>query len=302
MNNNRDYVNYVTRHLETLNTIIEQMESINRNMYSLTTRPPSRNTRQPSSGLGAVGEERTSRRSSLSRQNFGNQSQNQTQNQPFRRGPAIPSERVSTELGNRNSTTTLSPLLSNVLARWFWDPVTVAPTQEEIDSATTQISFSELPETCPTCPITMETFTEESEILKINHCGHVFSKPAITRWFRNHVTCPVCRHDIRGQRAQRGPSVNVVDNETNNEVNTFQSSNLNEMRAAVQNPILAQMGQVAGRPSQTYQMDFVFDSPEGLNSFFDNVGLNNTTIASTVNDGLSLQTPSFYSQSRNNNL
>jgi hypothetical protein len=53
MNNNRDYVNYITRHLETLNTIIDQMESINRNMYSLTTRPPSRQT---SSGLGAVGK------------------------------------------------------------------------------------------------------------------------------------------------------------------------------------------------------------------------------------------------------
>ncbi len=126
MNNNRDYVNYITRHLETLNTIIDQMESINRNMYSLTTRPPSRHT---TSGLGAVGEERPTRRSSLSRQNFGNQTQNQTQNQvqnqtqnpTFRRGATIPSERFSTGLGNvnRNSTSSLSPLLSNVLARWF---------------------------------------------------------------------------------------------------------------------------------------------------------------------------------------
>ena len=114
MNNNRDYVNYVTRHLETLNTIIDQMESINRNMYSLTTRPSSRQT---SSGLGAVGQRRTTRRSSLSRQNFGNQTQNQT----FRRGATIPSEGFSTGLGNvsRNSTSTLSPLLSNVLASGF---------------------------------------------------------------------------------------------------------------------------------------------------------------------------------------
>ena len=295
MNNNRDYVNYVTRHLETLNTIIDQMESINRNMYSLTTRPSSRQT---SSGLGAVGQERTTRRSSLSRQNFGNQTQNQT----FRRGATIPSEGFSTGLGNvsRNSTSTLSPLLSNVLARWFWDPVTVAPTQEEIESATTQIPFSELPETCPTCPITMETFTEESEILKINHCGHVFSKPAITRWFRNHVTCPVCRHDIRGDSVQQD---NDLDNMGTPSVG--QRPSISQTAGIGQTPALGQsqtpalgLGIGPGQP-QTYQMDFVFDTPEGLNSFFERVGLNSTSI---TNDDIPLQTPSFYTLPRNSSL
>ena len=33
--NNREYFNYATRHLETLNTIIDQMDTINRNMFSL---------------------------------------------------------------------------------------------------------------------------------------------------------------------------------------------------------------------------------------------------------------------------
>lgn len=286
MNNNRDYVNYITRHLETLNTIIDQMESINRNMYSLTTRPPSRQT--SSSGLGAVGQERTTRRSSLSRPSFGNHVQNQT----FRRGATIPSDRFSTGLGNvnRNSTSTLSPLLSNVLARWFWDPVTVAPTQEEIDSATTQISFSELPETSSTCPITMETFTEESEILKINHCGHVFSKPAITRWLRNHVTCPVCRHDIRGETVQQDNDLHHIGTQS-----IGQTAGIDQTAGIGQMPAL---GQGPGQP-QTYQMDFVFDTPEGLNSFFERVGLNSTSI---TNDDIPLQTPSFYTLPRNSDL
>jgi hypothetical protein len=134
----------------------------------------------------------------------------------------------------------------------------------------------------------METFTEDSEILKINHCGHVFSKPAITRWFRNHVTCPVCRHDIRGEGAR---TTQQQHNEPGN----------------VQTPGLAQpQPQLQAQPQpQTYQMDFVFDTPEGLNSFFERVGLNSTSIAPSVNDELSLHSPSFYSlpyPPTNNNL
>jgi hypothetical protein len=46
-------------------------------------------------------------------------------------------------------------------------------------------------------------------------------------------------------------------------------------------------------------MDFVFDTPEGLNSFFERVGLNSTSI---TNDDIPLQTPSFYTLPRNSSL
>jgi hypothetical protein len=58
------------------------------------------------------------------------------------------------------------------------------------------------------------------------------------------------------------------------------------------------LGLGPGQP-QTYQMDFVFDTPEGLNSFFERVGLNSTSI---TNDDIPLQTPSFYTLPRNSSL
>ena len=27
-------------------------------------------------------------------------------------------------------------------------------------------------------------------------CGHCFEKPALLAWFRDHRTCPVCRHEV----------------------------------------------------------------------------------------------------------
>ena len=81
----------------------------------------------------------------------------------------------------------------------FWDPVVVAPTAREIAEATSEITISDLDnsEEERRCPITMERFSEDTEILKINQCGHCFTKNALLRWFRNHVSCPVCRLDIR---------------------------------------------------------------------------------------------------------
>jgi hypothetical protein len=136
----------------------------------------------------------------------------------------------------------------------------------------------------------METFTEESEILKINHCGHVFSKPAITRWLRNHVTCPVCRHDIRGDTVQQDNELHNMDTPS-----VGQRPSISQPAGIGQTPAL---GQGPGQP-QTYQMDFVFDTPEGLNSFFERVGLNSTSI---TNDDILLQTPSFYTLPRNSSL
>ena len=46
-----------------------------------------------------------------------------------------------------------------------------------------------------TCPITYRSFTSRSKIAIIRQCGHVFSRKAIVRWFRqtDHTTCPLCR-------------------------------------------------------------------------------------------------------------
>lgn len=90
-------------------------------------------------------------------------------------------------------------------------------TNEEIEMATTEIRFVDAlatPEnltgetrtrTHPTpdgsldpnaqnqCPITLDYFQPGQELLRVNGCGHLFSKPALIEWFNRHRECPVCR-------------------------------------------------------------------------------------------------------------
>lgn len=192
MNTNRDYLNYVTRHMEMLNQIIGQMEVLNSNMYNSYGR---RNNNSTSSNT-------TQSRSSTRR----------TPNRPYsslhsrEQNPTVSRSMFSnidpSPLRNNTTTTTannsnLSPLINNMINSLFWDPVQIGASEAEIEAATNTISFADLPETSTTCPITMEPFTEESEITQITRCGHCFSRRHLSRWFQNHVTCPVCRHDIR---------------------------------------------------------------------------------------------------------
>jgi hypothetical protein len=43
------------------------------------------------------------------------------------------------------------------------------------------------------CPITWDSFTPGQSVLRINGCGHIFSRDAIIEWFHRRNHCPVCR-------------------------------------------------------------------------------------------------------------
>ena len=273
---NREYSNYATRHLETLNVILDQMENINRNMYSIYQRPSNTTNTRRTTMYRPYGSRHTT-----------------TQ-------PAFQTT-IPTATGNNTTTataTTAAPLLNNILTSWFWDPVRITATQEEIDAATSEVAFSDLPENTTTCPISMEPFNEESEILKINACGHIFSRAGITRWFRNHVTCPVCRHDIRNNgnsnaNANANAQINTSTNiDTNVPVRTgfsatpigtpMNSTAYQQLRDSVVNRLNDTQGATSGAAAtdatggdqlQTYQVDFTFDSADLLNSFLEHSGL-----------------------------
>jgi hypothetical protein len=74
-------------------------------------------------------------------------------------------------------------------------PVIVRPSQQQIENATEQINNTETSQLI--CPITQETFNENTLIIRIIHCQHCFSREAIMNWFDRSVLCPVCRYDIR---------------------------------------------------------------------------------------------------------
>lgn len=78
--------------------------------------------------------------------------------------------------------------------------VVVRPTREQISSSTTLVRFSTISDdnnSYSRCPISQESFSENTTVTRINHCGHYFSSFAINRWFEMSTICPVCRHDIR---------------------------------------------------------------------------------------------------------
>lgn len=77
------------------------------------------------------------------------------------------------------------------------DPVPVAPTEQQIAAATSIQDADEEAHHDLICSICQEGYITGQHIRKLNHCSHRFHKSCIDPWFRAHVHCPVCRHDIR---------------------------------------------------------------------------------------------------------
>ena len=74
----------------------------------------------------------------------------------------------------------------------FSDPVIVAPTPAQIDSATEDLLHIPADTQCSICHEIVN-----SNGTRIRHCGHTYHRDCIRTWFSMSVRCPVCRHDIR---------------------------------------------------------------------------------------------------------
>ena len=242
-NNNlyNDYARFSLRYLDTVNQIMRQLDLVNRNFYQIATR----NYR-----YGPYSNRYSTRYTN-------------------------PDNIWTTPLNiNTNTNPTMQNWATNFLNNTFWNNVVVYPTQTEIENATSQVALSDLPPGTISCPITMERFTENTEILRINHCGHVFTRDAILRWFRNHVNCPVCRHDIRTQaqgataseRVQRGEeNEEDEENETNAVPNAGSNADPNVNH-------------------QVYQFDFTIDSPDMMTNIIN--GLSNLSLSNDLTNNL----------------
>lgn len=88
----------------------------------------------------------------------------------------------------RNVSISLTPMSAA-----FFDPVTVAPTQQQMDAAFT------VPDPRPegSCPICVENFDDTDPIIRLRNCNHCFHRTCARSWYRMSVHCPVCRNDIR---------------------------------------------------------------------------------------------------------
>jgi len=67
------------------------------------------------------------------------------------------------------------------------------------------------------CPITYETFQDNSQVSRISTCGHIFNRNALTRWLSINQTCPTCRST------------------TNTSTNRRRNNNSNRLRGNIEN-------------------------------------------------------------------
>ena len=123
------------------------------------------------------------------------------------------------------------PLRSDYLSFLSSSPVRVFPSTEQINNSTTISLYSDLTEQQNNiCPIRNEEFNENDIVIQINHCGHTFYPNEFYGWFRDHVHCPLCRHDIREQDTSYNivdTSINIINNDSNIDNNNDSNNDSN---------------------------------------------------------------------------
>ena len=107
------------------------------------------------------------------------------------------------------------------------DPVVVHPSPTQIELATRIIQYADIESPINTsCPISLETFTDNQYVTMIRHCRHIFTTNYIQNWFLSNCRCPVCRYDIRDFELDASNN-EIIRDTSNNEVNNNNNNNNN---------------------------------------------------------------------------
>lgn len=185
-----------------------------------------------------------------------------------------PRSRIWNNLPNRNNSenSNINELINQVFTNIVdssMNPVIVRPSQDIINRATENLVFSDLPTSIQryqTCPISHEPFTENSNIVRIRHCGHYFGRDSFNQWFNNNVHCPICRHDIR----ENLPPLD--NNSTSNDNLNNQNSTLPNSSTLIRN---VHMSEASGNSIQ----DFINVITNDLNQTGSSVSNDGTAIS-----------------------
>jgi hypothetical protein len=99
---------------------------------------------------------------------------------------------------NLPTTPTLNSTLIDSIIDEFLNPVSTAPSNEQIQEATRSITYRDITNPVNTsCPISLNVFQEEDVVLQIYRCRHNYTPSSLLEWFRSNNHCPLCRIDIR---------------------------------------------------------------------------------------------------------
>lgn len=139
------------------------------------------------------------------------------------------------------------PIFNNLNHRFF-DNVPVPPSNEQIQIATLSTYYSNIVGPLNSnCPITLETFENNSVVTLIKYCGHIFKPEPLNNWFTENNRCPVCRYDVRNYTENTQDNYELIDNSnivvdntttsdmenTTNESNTNTNNNINRTNLRV---------------------------------------------------------------------
>ena len=138
---------------------------------------------------------------------------------------------------NTNTNTTIGNHFSRILNS-FLDPINIIPTQSQIENATRTIVYGDILDPINTsCPISLEGFTDTSNVIMIRHCRHIFNTNSLMSWFNSNCKCPVCRYDIRDynpndntqneEQEEQEENEELDNNNNNNQTNLHTNVNTN---------------------------------------------------------------------------
>ena len=77
-------------------------------------------------------------------------------------------------------------------------PVRIRPNVTQVRMATELLKWQDISGNYQeVCPISMQEFVEDDDIMRIKSCQHIFREMNLRQWFRYSPRCPICRYDIR---------------------------------------------------------------------------------------------------------
>ena len=169
----------------------------------------------------------------------------------------------------------------------FFDSVPMPPSQEEINAAILTTNYNNIRDPLNTsCPITLDSFDENTVVCLIKYCGHIFKPQSLSDWFRENNRCPICRYDIRTYTSESDNNYDLYDasnvmqfvsnNNTNTNTNNNDNNETNTSANTTRNPNNLNVNtNLANQTELTRQLDAM------LLQLFNSTSSNSTSSSST---------------------
>lgn len=157
--------------------------------------------------------------------------------------------------------TNFSVNLENLINE-FNNDVIVRPTNDQILASTTRCLYCNIENPINnSCPISHNEFSNDTEVIMINHCRHIFLPDQILHWFQNNVRCPLCRYDIREDTNNSEPEIEINEETSlNNNTNSRNNNLLNRNQQLLRNTLLNTFSQYFNQndTSMNVAIDFYY--------------------------------------------